>query len=90
MRNPGGYGVIIDPDKGLTEFDTITCNHCQRIVHVGAGQDPSTIGGFCLICMKHICEYCQGRMAQGFGCVPWEKKMEQIEARDRARKSYGV
>lgn len=90
MRNPGGYGIIIDPVFGVSEFDTITCSHCQTIVRVDAGHDPADIGAFCTICAKHICGPCHESMSRGNGCIPWEKKMEQIEARDRARKSYAL
>ena len=77
MRNAQGYACISGPD-GIREADTFTCNHCQRVVHVKARADPAEIGGFCTLCSKHICKHCVG-----LGCMPFEKKMERLEARYR-------
>ena len=80
MLRPGGYAMRIDP-SGTTERDTITCSHCSRILFVKPRQDPSTLGGFCLKCMRHICGPCVDKDT----CVPWEKKLEQFEAAARRR-----
>jgi len=32
MRHAQGYATIIDPDRPLGEYDTITCAHCGTII----------------------------------------------------------
>jgi hypothetical protein len=83
MRRPGGYLVISDPDAPLKEMDTVTCGHCQRVVLVGAKQDPSQLGGFCRSCFTHVCPRCN---ATGV-CTPFEKKLEEYEKRTARRDS---
>ena len=34
---------------------------------------------------KMVCKKCAN-----FGCTPFEKRLEQAEASDRARRSYGI
>lgn len=84
MRRPQGYAVITSPD-GVRECDTITCGHCQRIVHVGARKRVEDIGGLCKSCMRPICGPCVDKG----NCDPFEKKLERAEARDIALRSYG-
>ena len=85
MRNPGGYAYVFDELGTQKECDTFTCHHCNRVVHVKPKMDPTDLGGMCKLCMKMICPKCVG-----FGCTPFEKKLDIMEARDRARRSYGV
>lgn len=85
MRRAQGYATITDPDSGLTERDTFSCGHCQRIKTVKPKQDPTDLGGFCTMCDNLICEFCVGK-----GCNPWEKQMEGIEARDRLFRDMGL
>lgn len=98
MRNPGGYGMLITPDKAVVHFDgrrrevnagthevdTFTCFHCGRVKHVKPKMDAADLGGLCKVCMKLICEHCVGK-----GCDPFEEKLKRSEARDRALRSYG-
>lgn len=86
MRNPGGYSVIFDPENGAIENDTITCAHCQRVVIVPPRCDPSDLGGFCRVCMRHICGPC----ADVGGCVPFEKKLEAYEKANRFHRAVGT
>ena len=79
MRRPGGYIRISDPEKPLFEQDTFTCKHCNAIVPVKPRQDPSEMGGFCRLCYGHICKRCS---IVG-SCTPFEKKVEDIERKDR-------
>ena len=98
---PHGYATITCPtpsvantdglqrhqlQEGITEFDTLQCGHCGRVVHIKARQRPEDIGGFCRQCMKAICPDCTstGR------CDPLEKKLERAEALDRTLRSYGL
>jgi hypothetical protein len=83
MLKPQGYATIVS-DRGVTECDTFTCNHCQRIVHVKPKARPEDLGGHCRQCDKLICSNC---VSQGF-CAPWEKQMQQMEEREAARRSY--
>jgi len=85
MRRPGGYAIRSGAD-GTREWDTFTCSHCQRVVLVEARQDPSTLGGFCRVCMKHICGPCADKGV----CAPFEKAMERAEARERFLRSAGL
>ena len=100
MRNPGGYAVLTGPvdqrvefdgfrceqvSAGAQEIDTFTCFHCGRVIHVKPKMDAADLGGLCKLCMKLICPACLGN-----GCSPLEKKLEQMEARGRALRSYGL
>jgi hypothetical protein len=80
MLRPGGYACLSDPEAGTRECDTFTCAHCNSIVHVKARTDPADIGGLCKQCMGLICPACVGQ-----ACVPFLKRLEQMEARDRLR-----
>lgn len=83
MRRPQGYAVTNEPGKATVEEDTYTCGHCQFIVAVKPFQDPSDMGGFCRMCMRHICVSC----AESSDCEPFEKKLEAMEARGRLLKA---
>jgi hypothetical protein len=99
MRNPGGYAIITSPDSqtvnfdrrrcenvsaGTYETDTFTCCHCNRVIHVKPRTPMDEFGSMCRNCMKMVCPKC----AAG-ACVPFEKKLEQMEHRDRMLRSYG-
>jgi hypothetical protein len=100
MRSPGGYACVADPSPGLIklddpaarsepaqqEYDTFSCGHCGNVRHVRVKERPEDIGGLCKQCMKLICPACvdTGR------CDPLEKKLERMEKRDRALRSYGI
>lgn len=98
---PRGYAVITSPTfgqanldgfqakeirEGANEFDTFSCGHCARIIHVPARARPEDIGGFCRQCMRAICPTCTdtGR------CDPLEKKLERAEEKGRTLRSYGL
>jgi hypothetical protein len=97
---PHGYACITSPEesqanldgfqsteihRGANEFDSMSCAHCNRVVHIKARMRPEDIGGFCRQCMKPICPFCTDKG----NCVPFEKRLEQMEKRDRALRSYG-
>ena len=79
MRRPGGYAVTVEPGKQDVEEDTYTCCHCNSLVFVKPRQDPSEMGGFCTMCMKHICANC----ANEGTCTPFERKLEEMERADK-------
>jgi len=82
MRNPGGYACIVEPDRPTRELDTFTCAHCNRVTHVAPRARPEDIGGLCKQCMGLICPACVGKP-----CVPFLKRLEQMEARERFRRA---
>lgn len=85
MRRAQGY-VIVQDDRGVAhEADTFTCCHCQRVVEVKPLAPPSEAGGWCAKCNGLICTPCTSR-----GCVPFAKKLAKWEAREAARRSYGL
>lgn len=100
MRNPGGCATIVSPTESVANFDrfrcetipagtyetdTASCCHCNRIVHIKAMRPMDEFGSFCRNCMKYTCPTC----ADG-PCVPFLKKIETMEKRDIALRSYGV
>lgn len=100
MRNPGGYTFITSPEgvtinfdrfrceklpQGVFEADTFTCIHCNRVMHVKPKANMDEFGSMCRNCMKMVCPTC----ANG-SCTPFMKKLEEIERRDRALRSYGL
>lgn len=87
MRKPGGYGVYIGGDLrgGKREVDTFTCAHTNRIVTVQPMCRPEDVGGMCKVCGGMICKEEVGK-----GCRPFEKRLQEVEQRDIARRSYGL
>ncbi len=98
MRRAGGYASIVSPTKtrvdfdglrceeigaGQFEADTFTCTHCNRVVHVQARSQGDDY--FCRNCMAPICPRCAD-----YPCMPFLRKVEAQEERDRIRRSYGV
>ncbi len=81
-RRSGGYLVIDDPDPARgqparQEFDTFTCSHCG-----GVKKLDRKLVAVCSLCDRFVCQRC-GNIGV---CVPFEKKLEQAEA----RRSYGI
>lgn len=98
MRNPNGYAIMVSPvahtvtfdrmrredvGAGTFEADTFSCCHCNRIVHVKPKANMDEFGSMCRNCMKMVCPTC----ADG-PCIPFMKKLELAEAKDRVRRSY--
>jgi hypothetical protein len=74
------------PEGQVVHQATYTCCHCQYIVHVKPKADVSTLGGWCGMCRRPTCT----RPECNDGCLPYEKQMEQSEARDRLCRSMGL
>lgn len=85
MRNASGYAVLSSPTGHKHEADTFTCAHCNKIVMVQPKCDPADLGGFCKQCTKLVCPECYGIGS----CTPWEKQMEEMEARFAFRQALG-
>ena len=98
MRNPGGYAFITSPvsqrvafdrlrceeiGAGMFEVDTFTCCHCNHVIHTKAGTQGDEY--FCRGCMARICSPCADHP-----CIPFMKKIEAQEERDRRLRAYGV
>lgn len=73
MRRPHGYAICVGDEGPPLEWDTITCCHCQRIVHMSPNSTDS--GGWCFRCGDGVCGPC----ADHGVCLPWEKQLELIE-----------
>jgi hypothetical protein len=84
MRNPGGYALLTGPEQ-FKESDTFTCVHCNGIVFVTPLTNPADLGGWCGCCAKPICKKCTGKP-----CVPFLKKLDAMESRERMLKNIGV
>lgn len=69
---PSGLIIVDDPERGVTEVDTLQCCHCGGHFPVQPGSGKRR--GFCIRCMGPLC----GAEACGV-CVPAEKRLEQIE-----------
>lgn len=79
-----GYAFVVDPEK-LQEFDTLTCAHCQFVMHIQKRAEADQLGGFCRMCMKHICGRCANK-----GCTPFEKKLDEYERKSRLHQAIGL
>lgn len=97
MRNPGGFAFLTSPVQaranlpglrciehgtGVLEMDTFTCCHCNIVVHTKARTSGDEY--FCRTCMARICPPCADHP-----CIPFIKKVEEAERRDRARNLPG-
>jgi hypothetical protein len=69
-----GYGVIVDPDAGQEEADSITCGHCAKVTWMKPYQPGEACGGRCTCCDTFICMECVGK-----GCYPLEKRLQDWE-----------
>lgn len=85
QRSSAGRGTESGPD-GTKHEDFFVCFHCQYTTFVKPRQDPADTGGLCKVCMHLICAKC---VVKG-NCIPWEKKMEWMEARQRFLRSAGL
>lgn len=83
-----GYARIVSDGKVIAEAATVTCAHCQRIVHMHdrAGRARQGVLVHCYQCDADTCVPC----AETGRCTPFEKRLEQIEARARLRAQIGA
>jgi hypothetical protein len=99
MRKVLGYATILDPTAPVQEYDTCVCGHCGKVIFVKPGTAQTTYlipqrqggfreaaGAFCRCCMKPVCLPCD----QTGTCTPFERSLEQAEARDRFFRSAGL
>ena len=81
----GGYAYSWDADGTRKEVPTFTCHHCNTVVHIEYKCNPDDLGGRCRLCYQDICPKCVDGP-----CIPFEKKLDMMEANDRALRSYGL
>ena len=87
MRKPGGWSFITDGDTGkVSENETFSCRHCNRVVQVPPRADPADVGGLCRVCNGLVCPEC---VAAG-KCDPLEAKLERWANSYDALRSYGL
>jgi hypothetical protein len=99
MRNPSSTLLITDPDptrskgqRATTEVDFFACCHCGAHKQVPPGCDPASLGGWCRMCSTPHRPAYHCERPGCFTCVPFEKRLELDERRDRFRRdisSYG-
>ena len=71
-----GYGIGTTFDGKIVEMDSLQCCHCNCHYHVQPGSGKRR--GFCLLCMDVTC----GKEAC-LPCVPFERKLEAQERREK-------
>ena len=82
LRRPGGQITITEPGAPTIERDTFTCCHCGRIVTVKRGSGVKR--GWCFLCGLPHC----GSKRCSSGCVPFERRLEAMENKNRLRKLF--
>jgi hypothetical protein len=99
-----GYAVWTDPDGPSIERDTITCFHCQHVIHVKPGSAQTVyllpphlgapLGTPWREEMGGGCYTCQRPIClaciEKGGCDPWERQLDRIEARVRLHRAVGI
>lgn len=67
MLKAQGQAFIFNPAGPTEVSETVTCNHCQRVLFIPPGHDATAAGAICHKCHEVICRECG---AVG-GCDPW-------------------
>ena len=80
MARVGGYAITTGVWGEVEEYDTFTCPHCNGVCFIRPGS--GTQRGYCFRCNLPTCgkERCMS-------CIPFERKMEEMEARSRLRRA---
>lgn len=81
-RREGGLAEWTSPDGATRRLKTITCFHCNSVFVIPEGATATEAGGWCGMCAKPICSACSDVPE----CVPFERRCDQIEARDRLQR----
>jgi len=81
MGRAAGHVSVVEPGKPTVEGDTLQCVHCgcHFFTKPGSGKQR----GWCMRCNGPHC----GR-ANCWECVPFMKRIEQQEARERISRHY--
>ena len=80
MARVGGYAITTGLWGEVEEYDTFTCPHCNGVCVIRPGS--GTQRGYCFRGNLPTCgrEHCMT-------CIPFERKMEEMEARYRLRRA---
>ena len=76
VTKPGGTLIVMDHEGNVTEADTLTCCHCQRVWRHAKGS--GRVRGFCTKCMA---PHCGG--PDCWECTPFLKKLDEYESGKR-------
>lgn len=76
MQKPGGVGFYLDHLGKVTEVETSTCAHCQKITDIPSRRRMTDVIDICRACMRLICADCAGKP-----CTPIMRKIEAMEER---------
>jgi hypothetical protein len=82
-RREGGLAEWTSPEGATRRLKTFTCKHCNNVVVIPERATAAECGGWCGMCAHPICQACSDVPE----CVPFERRCEQIEARERFRQS---
>ena len=86
MLRADGYAVWGSPGGAVEKADTLTCRHCNTVSLLRGKTKADDLGGFCRMCMGHICGPC----ADQGSCVPFERRLEAMERRQRLLDAVGL
>jgi len=75
LLRPKGYAIVVDPVKGVLEYDTGKCCHCGRIY-----PQSKHAGTTCIKCCADTC----GHPDCDF-CIPEEKRFDMQEKAARQK-----
>jgi len=80
-----GLITVTDGDGRKTERETFTCCHCNRPSLTPPPGAPEV--GFCPRCFARECIACAKKL--NGRCTPFERRLEQYEARQRLFAALG-
>lgn len=86
-----GFFEELRGDGSVRRGETYTCAHCNGVVEYKDNMGKNDPLVFCQFEHKPICPKCVKRAAKtASGCEVFEKKLEQIESRDKMLRSAGI
>jgi hypothetical protein len=78
--------MIGDAEGRITELHSFTCGHCGNPKTVPEGKKVEDVSDICRCCWRLHCL----DPACCAGCVPFARKVDEMEARHRFRASAGL
>lgn len=97
---PGAIILVTDAYGHENEIESYVCRHCGCVQAVPEGRRVEDVTAWCHNCGL-ICQRCarlgavpvemaDGTVAELQRCIPFEKRVEYMEARDRNLREMGV